>query len=184
MQRSQTKSKIKKSVPSDKAPVLGLNWLEVELERWTKECCSRTSQAYASLKTGRADDDDERSDKILEVDTWKPHQLSSRLLRTPQHAPQCHKNLSVSSAEPLSFRSLKLPGGGQVSSASSCRPGSSGRRRGLFSPARSEFSRAFHGDYLAYPNFMANTESYLAKVRSQSAPRERSQPEKLGRKRG
>ncbi|KAK6121779.1 hypothetical protein DH2020_044481 [Rehmannia glutinosa] len=38
-----------------------------------------------------------------------------------------------------------------------------------FTPARSECSRSLFGDYLGHPNYMANTESPRAKVRSHSA---------------
>ncbi|KAI8006323.1 hypothetical protein LOK49_LG07G00461 [Camellia lanceoleosa] len=66
----------------------------------------------------------------------------------------------------------------QVCSASS-RPGSSGRR-GPFTPARSECSRSFLSDYLGHPNYMANTESSLSRVRSQSAPKQRTHVENFG----
>jgi len=58
----------------------------------------------------------------------------------------------------------------QFFSASS-RPGSS--RRGPFTPSKSECSRSLFGGYSDYPNYMANTESFRAKARSQSAPKQR-----------
>ncbi|KAL5215997.1 hypothetical protein ABZP36_007398 [Zizania latifolia] len=60
----------------------------------------------------------------------------------------------------------------QFFSASS-RPGSS--RRGAFTPTKSECSRSLFGGYSDYPNYMANTESFRAKARSQSAPKQRPQ---------
>ncbi|CAN6235963.1 unnamed protein product [Urochloa humidicola] len=63
----------------------------------------------------------------------------------------------------------------QFFSASS-RPGSS--RRGPFTPTKSECSRSLFGGYSDYPNYMANTESFRAKARSQSAPKQRPQYEK------
>ena len=63
----------------------------------------------------------------------------------------------------------------QFFSASS-RPGSS--RRGPFTPSKSECSRSLFGGYSDYPNYMANTESFRAKARSQSAPKQRPQYDK------
>jgi hypothetical protein len=87
---------------------------------------------------------------------------------------------SVGMAEALS--PLRLPvdvadfcDSPQFFSATS-RPGSS--RRGAFTPAKSECSRSLFGGYSDYPNYMANTESFRAKARSQSAPKQRPQYEK------
>lgn len=65
----------------------------------------------------------------------------------------------------------------QFFSASS-RPASS--RRGPFTPSKSECSRSLFSGYSDYPNYMANTESSKAKVRSHSAPRQRPDYEKSG----
>ncbi|EAY95212.1 hypothetical protein OsI_17031 [Oryza sativa Indica Group] len=56
------------------------------------------------------------------------------------------------------------------------RPGSSRSR--AFTPTKSECSRSLFGGYSDYPNYMANTESFRAKARSQSAPKQRPQYEK------
>ncbi|CAL9075642.1 unnamed protein product [Musa acuminata var. zebrina] len=58
----------------------------------------------------------------------------------------------------------------QFYSASS-RPGSS--RKGPFTPSKSDCSRSLFSGYSDYPNYMANTESSRAKVRSHSAPKQR-----------
>ncbi|KFK25118.1 hypothetical protein AALP_AA8G068100 [Arabis alpina] len=95
---------------------------------------------------------DESNDKILEVDTWKPHYNQS----------------------PRKRGSLMVPTSVDNSPQLRSRPGSSSggsRRRTPFTPTRSEYE--YYSGY--YPNYMANTESYRAKVRSQSAPRQRLQ---------
>uniref|UniRef100_A0ACD5UEE6 Uncharacterized protein n=1 Tax=Avena sativa TaxID=4498 RepID=A0ACD5UEE6_AVESA len=54
------------------------------------------------------------------------------------------------------------------------RPGSSKRGGGAFTPTnKSECARSLFGGYSDYPNYMANTESFRAKARSQSAPKQR-----------
>ncbi|KAK9291974.1 hypothetical protein L1049_019926 [Liquidambar formosana] len=204
VQRCGSNSNIR-DVRLDKAH-MGSNWLD----RWMEECSwndlkDRSRKTYA---------DDERSDKILEVDTWKPHlnsKRSTRTFQTPQHVLASDYNNrnhmafeslskhttkaqksapSLSSGEALSLNSLMFPvevdkaalwtseNSPQVFSASS-RPGSSGGR-GPFTPTRSEYSRSFFSGYSDHPNYMANTQSYRAKVRSQSAPRQRIEFDKSG----
>lgn len=177
------------------------NWLD----RWMEESLWSNRQD-SSLRNVHADD--EKGDKILEVDTWKPHlnsQQSNRTFQTAPHvfasdyikesfmtcnSPSKHStkapNPIPSQATPasggvLSFGSLKIgrdeaafrtaENSPQVHSLSS-RPGSSARR-GLFTPTRSECAWGFFSGYSGHPNYMANTESSRAKVRSQSAPRQR-----------
>ncbi|KAA8539895.1 hypothetical protein F0562_026587 [Nyssa sinensis] len=180
------------------------HWGSNYLDHWMEEC-PRNSHRDTSLKTGHVDD--EKSDKILEVDTWKPHLNSQKTDRTSQtskhvwawncknqgvttldsisrHSTKSQKpNPSLSSEKFLSLRSLKSPmeaeeaivwtaeNSPRVYSATS-RPGSSARR-GTFTPPRSDCSRSFFNGYSSHPNYMANTESSCAKVRSLSAPRQR-----------
>ncbi|KAK4431523.1 protein IQ-DOMAIN 14 [Sesamum alatum] len=159
--------------------------------------------------------DDERSDKILEIDTWKPRQTTRRTDKTSSTSQyrssgndtgQEHSNTgsfsrlsaklqkpnpSTSSEEVLSVMSPSFPpeqdqvvvvrtaeNSPRVHSSASSRPTSN--PRGPFTPTRSECSRSLFGDYLSHPNYMANTESSRAKVRSQSAPKQRLQLHELG----
>lgn len=198
--RCGSNSNIKNNV-LDKAH-LDSNWLD----RWMEECLwnDRSVKTYA---------DDEKSAKILEVDTWKPN-LNSNNFKTSHHVStfdytnrsytthdssskytkKSHKSVpSLSSGDVSSLRSPKFPMGvdqtvlwnaensPRVFSALS-RPGSS-VGRGSFTP-RSECSRSVFSGYADYPNYMANTESYRAKVRSQSAPRQRVEFEKYSSTRG
>lgn len=186
----------------------GSNWLD----RWMEESVWNNCQG-ASMRCGRTDD--EKSDKILEVDTCKPHLDPQRSTRTfqmqRQVLPSDYQNRSftpfdspskrsikvpvpipnLSSKDALSFGHLKYPiekdeaavrtaGNSPQAFTASSRPGSSGRRGGPFTPAKSERSWGYFSGYSSHPNYMANTESSRAKVRSQSAPRQRLEFEKYG----
>ncbi|CAA2984454.1 IQ-DOMAIN 14-like [Olea europaea subsp. europaea] len=169
---------------------VGSNWLD----HWMEEYACN-NQKYSSLDTGPWDD--EKNDKILEMDTCKPHRTpkrTGRAFQTPLYFPVWNENgesaifdsLSrhsaksekrnpcISYGDVPSLRSIKFPP--EVDPVSS-RPGSS--RRSPYSPTRSECSKSLFGEYLGHWNYMANTESSLAKHRSQSAPRQRMQYEEL-----
>ncbi|KAK4571702.1 hypothetical protein RGQ29_030211 [Quercus rubra] len=182
------------------------------LDHWMEESLWNNRRDI-SLRKGYADD--EKCDKILEVDTWKPHLNSQESKRTFQTSPNVFASdynkesfmtynspskhstkapnpipsqATPSSGGVLSFGSFKLgrdetalrtaDNSPQVHSLSS-RPGSSARR-GPFTPTRSEYAWGYFGGYSGHPNYMANTESFRAKVRSQSAPRQRLEFEKFG----
>ncbi|XP_057446266.1 protein IQ-DOMAIN 24-like isoform X2 [Lotus japonicus] len=174
----------------------GSGWLDSWME---ENAWSQTGDA--SLKKGHPDD--EKSDKILEVDTWKPH-LNSHHYLPPDYSNEnftAHEspskrssskapNPSHSYREISSFNSLKLQKGKEAASSrtaenspqafsASSRLGSSARR-GPFTPTKSECSFSFFSGYPGHPNYMANTESSKAKVRSQSAPRQRLEFERYG----
>ncbi|KAK9276221.1 hypothetical protein L1049_005752 [Liquidambar formosana] len=160
-------------------------------------------QRGPSVRTGPKDD--EKSDKILEIDPGKPHVTPKRrsLFQSSHHAlasdqkshsittskdstthqtvpsPSC---CEVQSLSPLKFSHEDEEGAfctannsPQFYSASS-RAGSS--RRGPFTPTKSDGSRSYLSGYSDHPNYMAYTESSRAKVRSLSAPKQRPQLER------
>ncbi|KAJ8536750.1 hypothetical protein K7X08_035151 [Anisodus acutangulus] len=206
LKKSGSKLKPHESFGQDRSH-LASQWIH----HWMEEC-AKNGYGDVSLQKGGGDHD-ESTDKILEIDTWKPrlnpkpseknshnsHYFSSwndnaRGTRTvnsiSKHlANHLKPNPSISSGEVSSLRSLTFcqdtdqpatwtvedsPG---VHSTLS-RPGSSSRRGP--SPSRSECSRSLFADYPGHPNYMSNTESYIAKLRSHSAPRQRVQFEKIG----
>lgn len=132
--------------------------------------------------------EDERIDKILEVDTWKPRHNPSPSNKSshdshstptkPWNPRSRHGSREVLPLGSMILReaekTITADNTPRVRSPAS-RPGSSHKR----SPF-SEYSRSVFGDYLSYPNYMANTESSRAKLRSHSAPRQRVQFEKSG----
>ncbi|WVZ14378.1 hypothetical protein V8G54_011944 [Vigna mungo] len=177
------------------------------LDNWMEEN-SWSQTRDGSLKTGHLDD--EKSDKILEVDTWKPHLNSSgSSFQAAQHylssdynnesfvayespSKRSSKTLypSLSSREVLPFGSLKLHRGKEEASlrnvedspqafSASSRHGSVSRRS-PFTPTKSECAWSVFSGYSGHPNYMSNTESSRAKVRSHSAPRQRIEFERYG----
>lgn len=205
LKKSGSKLKPHESFGQDRSH-LASQWIH----HWMEEC-AKNGYGDTSLKKGGGDND-ETTDKILEIDTWKPR------LNTKPSEKKCHNshysswndnahgtrtvnsiskhlanhmkpNPSISSGEVSSLRSLTFcqdtdqPAAWTVEHSPGVhstlsRPGSSSRRGP--SPSRSECSRSLFGDYPGHPNYMCNTESYLAKLRSHSAPRQRVQFEKIG----
>lgn len=204
VQRCGSNSNLREIRHVDEAK-LGSNWLD----RWMEESFWNN---HGNIPMRNRHVDDEKSDKILEVDTWKPHMKSQQSIRTLQasqhvmasdHNNQFTSDLpsilsskatyqmpTVSPGEVSSLNSLNFPlrkdeavmrnvESNPYAFSPSSRPGSSGRR-GPFTPTRSECSWGFFNGYSGYPNYMANTESFQAKVRSQSAPKQRLEFEKYG----
>ncbi|XP_061364221.1 protein IQ-DOMAIN 22-like [Gastrolobium bilobum] len=141
---------------------------------------------------------DEKSDRILEIDSGKPHFTSRRrnLFHSTSHAlgsDHLSKSLTTSkestslqsgqspSCEVQSYSQVKI---NEVEESPFCTAENSpqflsatskddGYKRSPFTPTRSDGSRNYLRGYSDYPSYMAYTESSKAKVRSLSAPKQR-----------
>ncbi|KAI3468784.1 hypothetical protein Pfo_025447 [Paulownia fortunei] len=148
--------------------------------------------------------DDDRNDKILEVDTGNSHVASKhRSLFYSSHLSMgsdqncqsfstskdstAHQSVLSPSGEVQSFSPLKFAVDADESAfctaensptfySASSRGCSS--KRGAFTPTKSDGSRSCLSGYPDHPNYMAYTESSKAKVRSLSAPKQRPQFER------
>lgn len=180
----------------ERAP-LGRNWSERRVD-------DRLGDQRGPLaNSGHVDD--ERSDKILEIDPGKPSFMpkrrslvqSSRYLLPSDQASHSYttskdstahqtvpspSSCEVQSLSPLDFSHDVEEGAfctadnsPQFYSASS-RGASS--RRSPFTPTKSDGSRSYLSGYSDHPNYMAYTESSKAKARSMSAPKQRPHFEK------
>ncbi|KAA8521990.1 hypothetical protein F0562_012696 [Nyssa sinensis] len=174
----------------------GWNWSDHQMDEGSRD------QRGSSLKTGPVDD--EKSDKILEMDTGKPHFTPKRRNHLQSHHALAsdqnshsfttsrdsttHQTVPSScSCEVQSLGPLKITEDVEESSfctannspqfySASSRGGSS--RRGPFTPTKSDGSRSYLSGYSDHPNYMAYTESARAKTRSLSAPKQRPQFER------
>ncbi|KAM7274289.1 hypothetical protein ACFE04_028953 [Oxalis oulophora] len=203
LQRCGSNSNFRDAVDLDRNQQ-GSNWLN--LNRWMEDSLWNNKRE-PSMRHRHADD--ERNDKILEVDTWKPQlnpQHNNRSFRTTHNVFSSDYGQSPMSITSSPSKKSRNPIPSEVSSPSSVRasmrkeesasrttqnsprlllsassrPGSSNARRGPFTPTGSECSWGYFGGYAGHPNYMANTQSFKAKVRSQSAPRQRLELESYG----
>ncbi|KAF9617562.1 hypothetical protein IFM89_037374 [Coptis chinensis] len=183
-----------------------LDWDRTHLSRncLDRRMDERSRDYYKETLMMTGPTEDEKSDKILEIDPGKPHYNPNNwnVSQSSQHSVVLDRlsfmdspskdsttahlsNSSPSSGEVQSRNPHKPPvedeafstaeNSPQFYSASSI-PGSS--KRGPFTPTKSDCSRSFLSVYSDHPSYMANTESSKAKVRSQSAPKQRLEFEK------
>lgn len=142
---------------------------------------------------------DDRNVRTMEMDSGKPHSTPKRRprnlfqssnalasdyysqsLTTTKDSTTHHSGPTDSCEVEQSYSPLKVheaEDSPQYFSASS-RDG--GSKRCPFTPTRSDGSKSYLSGYSEYPNYMACTESSKAKVRSLSAPKQRTQDERYG----
>lgn len=168
----------------------GLNWLD----EWMEERYSNSHGSVDACKSrGGAPMamDDDKNAKVLEIDPGKAqlHHSSCSSLTSDRNSLSFLTVFSGQSSiietqqslhrsrSPFKFHNYgESP---QCYSASS-RPGSS--RRGALAPSKSDCSRSLFSGYSDYPNYMVNTESSKAKMRSRSAPRQRPEVQNMAQK--
>ncbi|GFY97354.1 hypothetical protein Acr_11g0016600 [Actinidia rufa] len=197
LKRNGSKSISRVIIDQDKARN-GWNWLDHQTDEGSWD------QRGPSMRAGQTDD--ERSDKILEVDSGKPHLITKHKnpFRSSHHAlPSDQYSLSFStskdstthqtvpsssSCEVHSLNPLKLSQ--DVEECSSfCTADNSPQfysassrgdnsKKGPFTPTKSDGSKSYLSAYSDHPNYMACTKSSTAKIRSLSAPKQRPQFER------
>ncbi|KAG7023619.1 Protein IQ-DOMAIN 14, partial [Cucurbita argyrosperma subsp. argyrosperma] len=136
----------------------------------------------------------EESPKIVEMDTSRPKSMSRRTNTSLSELGDDPFNQPLSSPLPCRTPSrLQIPDGRNLHDsdwgfvADECRLISTaqstprfvscgGSNGGPPTPAKSMCGDNFFRGYLNFPNYMANTQSFKAKLRSQSAPKQRPEP--------
>lgn len=138
----------------------------------------------------------EESPKIVEIDTYRPHSRSRRINTSSDSGEESHSQSHYNNMpSPLpcknpgcisipEFHNLQDFEWGFVAddykysntAQSTPRFMNSKRSNGPATPAKSVCGDSFFRPYSNYPSYMANTQSFNAKLRSHSAPKQRPEP--------
>uniref|UniRef100_A0A5B6YLU9 DUF4005 domain-containing protein n=1 Tax=Davidia involucrata TaxID=16924 RepID=A0A5B6YLU9_DAVIN len=118
----------------------------------------------------------EESPKIVEMDTYKPRSRSRRIntsISDSGEDPHCHLDCRKLDDFDWTYTGDEC----RFSTAHSTpRFANSGRSNDPATPAKSVCADSFFRPYSNSPNYMANTQSFKAKLRSHSAPKQRPEP--------
>ncbi|PSR96146.1 Protein IQ-DOMAIN like [Actinidia chinensis var. chinensis] len=134
----------------------------------------------------------EESPKIVEIDTYKPRSRSRRINPSTSDSSEdpCYQTLSSPLPRPMPAR-LSIPDCRNLpdsewnftgdecrfsTTQSTPRFANSGQSRAPATPAKSVCGDSLFRPYSNFPNYMANTQSFRAKLRSHSAPKQRPEP--------
>ncbi|KAL9326626.1 hypothetical protein ACSQ67_007271 [Phaseolus vulgaris] len=200
-----------KSMKYEQSPILKRNGSKscVQINGYQEICGSRSENQVTEISWNTArslirtySSNDERNDRVLEVDSGKPHFPKRRNLSYSTGSDHYSKSLN-STKESTSLQSGQSPCGevqsysyssqkvNEVEESPFCTADNSpqflsatskddGFKRSPFTPTRSDGSRSYIRGYPDHPSYMGCTESSKAKVRSLSAPKQRPNCERPG----
>ncbi|XAR70335.1 hypothetical protein NMG60_11027158 [Bertholletia excelsa] len=150
---------------------------------WTNHQVDEGQWNHSGRLTKGSHVDDEKSDKILEVDNGRPDLISKRRslfqgsdqyshsFSTSKDTVHSTYSCEVHSLSPFNFAQEEVEESPYCTASNS--PWGVGSKSGPFTPTRSDGSRSYLSGFSDCPSYMACTESSKAKARSLSAPKQR-----------